>query len=348
MIVQLLDDDVSIHAPWHFFGYLPRGSLVFGSSTQPDQCEFVATKFPHLRFIIKRRGSKLIQYLQSIFLLLRLFPKFRQISTIIVYDDLFKLIFAMLLFGRKKAVFRVTHFKYIEKFNPKWAQVYEDLIRVVCRLSVRIVLMSDSMIARLKIDGNVSVVESFVEDQDFRTQNVTDVRVIYAGTVSSTRSLSKALLQVEKFCSETGVVFRLYATGTAGAIAQTRSFVSSLNCEVEFVYGFTHDEYTNDLKLFRGVGLSPYLYELNEALYYNSPLKTLDYLAAGLAVVGSDIPSHKKLQLEDDKMIVCSNSRIFEALSNWFVNRPELDSSKSFSNFGERRLKKAWENILEP
>ena len=115
----------------------------------------------------------------------------------------------------------------------------------------------------------------------------------YIGTISGKRHLTFILDLLQKLNEETNQNFNLMVLGIGSdsdlKALQAEVKIRSLHKNIALEKPISEDSLTPALQLM-DIGISPYFYEKNFTLNYNSPVKLLNYLCAGIPVVGSDIP----------------------------------------------------------
>ena len=348
MILQLQDDDMNKHLPWHFYAYLSDGDIIHGTYSGPTFKNHILEKSIEIS-AFPRRG-KLDQYFCVFLFLMNFVFKRHHIRHVIVYDDIIKLLLCWVFFPQEKLILRITHLKWRERFASCaiCSGLYELMFKFILRRKIKKVMMSSAMKAHFDAPSyqNLYVVESCIQKIHLEKPNRIPA-VVYAGTVSKNRYIENLLHEAANICKEASVKFVIFAIGEAAEIEAIEMKLTGFNAKI--YKNLSDDEYQRELGLYRGIGLSPYFVEDNPVLEFNSPLKTLDYLSRNFKVLGSEISAHRDLaRLMGGQVLTLFRNENFALVLKRelkFIDT-KVDCAALLQHRGQEYCQSEWKSVL--
>ncbi|WP_161634445.1 glycosyltransferase [Aquimarina pacifica] len=231
---------------------------------------------------------------------------------------------------RKKFIYRITHLKAEEVGQSKGfkyailSSFAKWLRNFLIKRADAVIVMSEDMKQYFQnfINREIHCISSCVKMyDDSQTLEIPErIKAIkrkvkknslcYLGTISSSRGLN-FIIEVIANIHAKGLQkeLNIFGKGTDKDFIELREKINTLNLQNHI---FLYDQipmYQLKYVLEEArIGLSPYLYDHNYILKYNSPLKTLDYMSFGKFVVGSDIGDHLETILDSKSGEVAKNN----------------------------------------
>ncbi|WP_250395031.1 glycosyltransferase [Synechococcus sp. MU1655] len=361
-ILFFCDQDYSIHFPSHFrevYSILLSSenlkTVVYTPSTKISSLSWLSDNF----CIFPKSTSKIISPLwpliSSLYLFRILFVQGSSFDLVIVHDNPLSIIVSYFfsLFNGFKLVFRISNLKGLMSKSTSFVSlinknVYVLLTCLACKLSSAVVSMSVAMESYLRTElnitnsliytipsctkiwqvGDADSSDLFTIDSIYNITNHSprDVKLVYLGTLNPNRELTFLLDLVEELLSLDLIPF-LGVFGVSRLPSHKDQFLNAVKSRQldSYIYLFPpvlEQSLPNALQYF-DIGISPY--DPNTLLSTNSPLKTLDYIVAGIPVLSTKILDHRETLLES-RGGICEeyDSSSFAISIHSFVRNPHI------------------------
>ena len=190
----------------------------------------------------------------------------------------------------------VDLYETIQGINPK---VIRENEKRLAEKGVTAIGSSKPVVEHLKTQGfqrvefwpNVADVSVFIDE----TRSTEKLRngVVFAGNLTSEKLDEEILIKVAKVCQSKNVPFTLIGPLDVGAGNFTNSLNQLLKLGVRYLGPMSLSEVAQELHC-HAIGIIPY--KNNSYNFGVSPLKLYEYLASGLSVVSTPLPSIKMVE----------------------------------------------------
>ena len=342
-LIVLYDEPINIHFPSHFKDvYLDLLEQNHGVKTKMIVMELGETEFNHKNILVKLKKSSTKNILKRIFYsiyvifytwkILFFNKEVKNSKYILVHDDPIMALSAYVIskIKNKKFIYRITHLKIEELkqlpgFSTKLlTSVAETIRNFLLNRADTVIVMSSAMknYFKLFINNKIEVIPSCVdtsrtiinpiisEEVRLIKEKINKDSLCYLGTVSGHRGLS-FIIKVISEIHKKGLKRQLniFGVGSEEDFKKLKKTIIKYNL-VDYVYVYNSLPMSDlsfvlqDVK----IGISPYFYEHNDVLKYNSPLKTMDYMSFEMFVIGSDIDDHKETIVKANSGLVTKNN----------------------------------------
>ena len=250
------------------------------------------------------RAPEGILFLKDLFVTVLLLPFLRQRFSLYIGADCLNALAGILLrelgFVRKVVLFDVDYVprRYV---NTIMNRLYHMLNSLSSRRSDIIWCQTTSIALAKERQGidrrNMLVVPQGVRATSRRTREKSRIqpRLVYLGGLTKSKGVQlvlEALTDIRKDFPE--IKFVVVGTGPFESSLRELAQSKGLNSSVEFL-GYVADR-SRVLSVLAecDIGLAPYVPDPNEASYYGDPGKVKDYLACGLPVIMTRVPSFSR------------------------------------------------------
>ncbi|KAA5827418.1 glycosyltransferase family 4 protein [Algibacter amylolyticus] len=341
-LIVINDEPVNFHFPDHYkYVYLDLLKKDYNIETKMIVTEKGESSFNHKNILIKLKKSSTKSFLKrvfySVYLMFSVFKtlmfnkKVKGVKYIMVHDEpiVGAISYLVCKIKGKKFIYRITHLK-AEEVGQTPGFKYRILSSVAIFLRNTLLKKADAVIVmsnemkryfEKSIKRDMHVISSCIKLNNDVPLNdipeeiinlkasITKNSLCYLGTISRFRGLS-FIIDVMHNLHLKGFKKKLYifGKGTEDDFIYLKNSIKDLKLE-DYIY--LHNQIPMDhlkyvIEEVR-IGLSPYLFDDNYVLKYNSPLKTLDYMSFGKFVVGSDIDDHLETIINSNSGEVAPN-----------------------------------------
>lgn len=302
------------------------------------------------------------KYLYSKINQLLLFKKLSAINASIYHANDLDTLFIVVKVAKKKnaKIIYDSHELYIEQSKFK-TNLVRKLLKYEEEKYIKktdcIITVNESISEELKKRYKLKKSPFIISNCPFKTSIKSNIKhknkidIIYTGGFESGRGLKEIIESFIYLPSK----YRLYFLGYGPLEKQLKLYRNSLNLEKKIIF-LKPVEMTQIVNRIIGfdIGIIPYQ-PINLNNYYALPNKIFEYINAGLAIVGSDIPEIKKIINKyklgfvfdpfDPKDIANSIKRINSKNIQIFKKNSQIASKKENWNNESRKLLKIYKSL---
>ncbi len=365
-----INSDLSVHYPDHFgLVYSELGFTVIGWSSMSENKSIHQLK--HVDYIMRiNKKSPLFRIRRFLNVFITLVQKLKQNDEVIVHDDpiIFLAIKFYSLSTRTNLVltFRICHLfgenllenGNISPFKKFLVKVWITLRGIAIYRSSATIVMSEAMskyfYKNFKINKRLNVIPSAVKippNKLYKRENKPEkklINLIYIGNIDLGREFGTFLEALSELKNQ-GHQIKLDIFHSSFRKEETdrlKSLLKSLNLQdiVQLLRPKRHKKIVAEFKKY-DAGIS--IYAQNGCFSFNSPVKTLEYIAYRLPWIGTNIAEHRRLlSIETTGLVFVDKSSAVEQIIKVKEHQFTYNKIDNFINLSYAKLciERAMEN----
>lgn len=293
----ILDDNALIHCPPHFYEKLSSTGLIVGynNETLPNFIEHRQSPNPVIRRIFKLCTS-----------LPLLFTKKRRLK-VLIYDDVLSAVIVSILFGWQHSVsLRLTHLKDREVMPwPYYCAVYYMLR--ISRIRTFCISMVMRRYLKLRFDIQSTLWPSRAERLKLNPMVPLSRRnsLVYSGTIQGRNFIENFQNHIAALISELDIeeIFIIAPYIDGGSEKDIYATIEKFNSVTVNLSENLDSKQIGEIYSRAKFGYAFYDWRTSSNLRQNFPLKTLEYIGAGVLPVVNMIHAHRELVRQGYKLV---------------------------------------------
>ncbi|HOY55890.1 MAG TPA: glycosyltransferase family 4 protein [bacterium] len=199
----------------------------------------------------------------------------------------------------------------------RWPESKNKLFKFLLKNIAGVIGNSQGTVSEFTKRGwkNVLVAQNGVDLDDFNVSKtktelreifslpVTKKIVLYLGHFYDWKGVDSIIATAEKMIADTEIFFVL-AGGTTADINQYQKIINDKNLTNVLLLGFQKHQHVPPLLKSADILLLPNIPISEESKYQTSPIKMFEYMATGVPIIASDLPSIKEILNEHNALLV--------------------------------------------